>query len=93
MEHISEKDQMLTVETDISLNVLTAAGVTVDIIVAGETKVSTLVEGTAQSSYGPFAVPEGKEVKVIIGPSEMPQLYNGEFRVTLVKPVCDCTAN
>lgn len=93
MEHISEKDQMLTVNTDVSLHMLTAAGVTLDIVVAGETKVSTVVEGSVQSSYGPFAVPEGKEVKVIFGPSEMPQLYNGEFRVTLVNPVCNCDTN
>ena len=86
LEHISEKDQMLSVETDVSLNMLGAAGVTLDIIVAGETKVSTVVEGTVQSIYGPFEVPEGKEVKVIFGPSEMPQFYNGEFRVKLVNP-------
>lgn len=90
LEHISEKEQMINIETDVKLNMLSSSGVTLDIIVAGETKVSTVVSGSDQSSFGPYAVPEGKEVKVIFGPSEMPQLYNGDFRVKLVNPLCAC---
>lgn len=90
LEHISEKDQTMYVDTDIALSLFNVDGVTVEIIVAGEERVSTIITGTNQSRFGPYEVAEGQEVKIIIGGSVMNQMYNGDFRVTLVDANCNC---
>ncbi|NVO25207.1 hypothetical protein [Donghicola mangrovi] len=89
-DYESEREQLLYVDTEVSPNLLNAGGVTLDILIDGEKKVSEVVEGKQSNRYGPFAAPLGADVQVMFGPTAMPQVYLGDFRVTLRNPTCAC---